>query len=189
MIKLLLFMLCLVPVLAWAERGDLPVRTSGWFVGGAVGIGDVESKTELGDIDGTDTGYKIFTGYRWWNTPMPWDIDLGLELAWVELGERESILADANNWKMTNKGFSTDVIGYFPLRRNWELIGKAGLYFSETRLTNQDVAIEPGDKDSTDLTLGLGIGYQGARGFGARAEIESYGVMDGGFLWSLSATY
>jgi hypothetical protein len=194
--KSLLFMLCLIPVLAWAERGDLPVRTSGLFVGGAVGIGAVEIKTDQGKIDDTDTGYKLFTGYRWWNTPIPWDIDLGFELAWVDLGEREAVLDDGDNleisndiWKSTTDGFSTTVSGYLPLRRNWELIGKAGLYFSETTLINLNVPIEPGSDDSTDLILGIGIGYQGARGFGVRAEIESYGVMDGGFLWSLSGTY
>jgi hypothetical protein len=175
--------------MAWAERGDLPVRTSGIFVGGAVGMSDVELKTELGDLDGTDFSYKLFTGYRWWNTHMPWDIDLGIELAWVDLGERESTLDDGNNWNMTTDGFATNIIGYFPLRRNWELTGKAGLYFSSTDLTNEDVDIESGSDDGTDLILGLGLGYHGARGFGVRAEIESYGVMSGGLLLSLAGTY
>lgn len=187
--KSAIFMLCLIPAIGLAERGDPPVRTSGLFVGGSVGSADVEIKTDLGSLDGSDFSYKLFTGYRWWNSPMPWDIDLGFEFAWVDLGSRESVLDDGDNWEMTNDGFSTVLIGYLPLRRNWELIGKAGAFFSDTRLTNQDQAIDEGSDDSTDLTLGLGIGYQGAGGFGARAEVESYGVLDGGFLWSLSATF
>ena len=188
MTKMLGILLCLLPVLTWAERGDLPVRTSGIFAGAGLGLGQATLDTEFGDLDGQEFSFKLFAGYRWWNTFMPWDIDLGFEAGYVDLGSREQDLDDTV-WKMTNKGMLADLTGYLPIARNLDLIGKAGLFFSDTKLSNKSIDIPECSDSSTDLSLGIGVGYQAAGGFGARAELESFGTVSGAWLLSLSATY
>ena len=184
----LLSLLILLPSLVLAEQGDLPIRTPGFLVGGGIGLSQVELNSDIGDIDGGEFSYKLFLGYRFRSLFMPWNSNLGVEAAFVELGTRHGVL-DSSNWKMTNKGFSTSLVSYWPISRHWDLIGKAGAYFSDTELNNEDLDIPSGSKSSTDLALGVGVLYQSAGGLGGRFELESLGAVDGALLATFTATY
>ena len=184
-----LLVLLILPMSLPAEQGDLPIRTSGFYVGAALGSADAEIKTDLGSVSGSDTAWRFTAGYRWWNTFMPWDIDLGLEFSYIELGDRQSRLSDGSDWQLENSGIAGAVTGYWPVSQHIDITGKGGLIYSDTELSNQTVAIPSGTDSSTDILLGLGVAWRMTGPWSAALEYEYFDTLDGASLASIVVYY
>jgi len=184
--QLLCVLALMAPGASWSAEGDLPYRTAGFYVGLGGGYGDMELKQAPIDISGGDFGYKIFAGYRFPRAFLPWGINAALEVAWVDLGEVTQAEPDTE-LALTLDGFTGYVVGYVPITRRFEFVGKAGIIGWDGELaangTTQD------KDDGADLALGIGIGYLTGGPLGFQAELEGYDVLDGALLATVSMTY
>ena len=178
--------LLLVPTLTWAAEGDLPLRTSGFYLGLGAGYSSIELKNDPVNVSGGDFGYKAFGGYRFPRAFLPWGINVGLEAAWVNLGEATENVQGAE-LALAVDGFAGYFVGFIPITRHFELVGKAGVY-----AWDGDLALggSTQEKDSgTDFALSIGLAYQGGGQLGFLLEVEGYDMVDGALLASASVTY
>ncbi|MGI9343365.1 MAG: outer membrane beta-barrel protein [Gammaproteobacteria bacterium] len=184
--RLVCLMAVLAPGVAWAAEGDLPYRTSGFYLGLGAGYSDLELKAQPVNVSGGDFGYKAFAGYRFPRAFLPWGINIALEAAWADLGE---VTDDAPGARLALAvdGFVGSIVGYVPITHRFELFGKAGAYVWDAELAANGVTQDK--DDGTDLALGVGIGYHTGGGLGFQAELEGYDLLDGALLASVSVTY
>jgi len=179
-------LLMTAPIVAIAAEGDLPHRTSGFYVGGALGYSTQEVNRDPIDVSGGAFAWKALGGYRFPQGFLPWGIHVGLEAAWVNLGEvEESSLG--SELAINTRGIEGYFVGMIPLTRKFELIGKVGAISWDAELevdgTKQD------DTDGTDLALGIGLAYHTGDQVAAQFEIESFDLLDGAYLASVSLLY
>lgn len=198
----------------------------GWYVGGGLGnaerrrpqIENAESlalfRVDIRVEDGSDTGGKIFGGYRLGR-------HLALEGAYVDLGSTEvSVsfdlpgflpglpfelpipvefpdLAFTATTRLDTNGWSAQALGLLPLPPRVELFAKAGvLYWKvdpasvnipriDDLIVNLDVNA---DADTgTSAVVGIGLEVQLAGAFALRAEAERFADVGGSDIDLLSA--
>jgi len=171
---------------AWAAEGDLPYRTPGPYLGVGAGYSDLELKNDPINVSGGDFGYKLFGGYRFPRAFLPWGINVGLEAAWVDLGEVTDGVP-GTSLALAVDGFNGYFVGFFPLTRRIELIGKLGVYAWDAELNANGVT--EAKNDGTDLAWGVGFAIQTGGQLGAQIELEGYDVLDGALLATASITY
>lgn len=172
---------------AWAEQGDLPRRTSGFFVGGGLGYSSVDLKSEQLKMSGGDLGYKLFAGYQFPQYSfMPFDSFFALEGGYTDLGQIDDD-AFGTGFDLEIDGFDLYITGYIPITRTLDLVGKAGIYLWDATLEADGITVD--DDDGSDLALGLGLEYRSGSAYSARLTIESYDMLDGGWLATLAGTW
>jgi len=176
------------------------------------------------DFDENDISFKIFGGYRL-NTY------LGFEAGWTYLGKPDGdqpmpeqgaaecpqnippdniCRPDPNTRLQTElelKGFTLNVVGYFPLSEQWEVFGKVGAFIWDADdiqvRSRADVAGSPtsnspvfqnairDDSSGEDLMGAVGLDFLPTDDITLRAEVEYFDVDDTESLWNLgfSAIY
>ncbi|MDH3375166.1 MAG: porin family protein, partial [Gammaproteobacteria bacterium] len=82
--------------------------------------------------------------------------------------------------------FEVYATGILPLSERWEIFGKVGALSWDGELTVDGVR---SSTDDTDLALGIGISWRTDSALAARAEVEGFDLLDGVWLWSVSAIY
>lgn len=184
--RLLCTLALLAPPGVWAAEGDLPYRTSGWYLGAGAGYSDLELKAPPVSVSGGDFAYRIFTGYRFPQAFLPLGLNLALEAAWADLGEASED-APGSKLALAIDGFEGYVVGYFPLTRRIEFFGKAGAYLWDAEFAANGATQDK--KDGTDLALGIGFAYQTGGQLGLQLELQGYDVLDGALLATASLTY
>jgi len=149
------------------------------FVGASVGRSDVDEglTTDLitsGSVKGNGTGFKVFGGYQFNRT-------LGLELAFVELGEARyegsfsGTPVTGGRLKVT--GFNVALLGRVPLGERFAALVKIGAFLWE--LDARDISAGmPFSKTSKggDPSLGIGADYSITRDIAVRAEGELFRI-------------
>lgn len=171
----------------WAEQGDLPRRTSGFFVGGGLGYSDVDLQNDQLKLGGGDFAYKVFAGYQFPQYSfMPFDTFFALEGGYTDLGQIDEDALGAS-FELDVDGFDVYLTGYLPITRSLDLVGKAGIYLWDATLTANGGRVD--DDDGSDLALGLGLEYRSGKAYSARITIESFGMLDGGWLATLAGTW
>lgn len=175
-----------IPFAVWADQGDLPTRTSGPYLGIGVGYSKIDARNDQISISGEDFSYRLLGGYRFAHLPLPFDIDVGIEAAYVDLGEVDEFTL-GSDVAVEMDGFVTSGVVYLPVFRNLDVFGKTGVYFWDGTVKADSTEIA--DESSTDLSLGLGIAWQTGGALGAQLEIESLNALDGVWIATLSATY
>lgn len=143
------------------------LNSSAFYAGANIGQSKVNLDCTAGlTCDDSDTAFKIFGGYSFTQ-------NIALELGYVDLGKatlsgpggKDEIKATAFDltgvfsWPFSNSGFS--------------VFGRAGLYSGKLELSG----VDHGSKTTTDLTYGLGAGYDFNRNLGLRAEWQRYSKM------------
>lgn len=126
----------------------------------------------------TDTGYKIFAGYRF-------NQNFAVEGGWTDFGKfsvSRSFSAPAGSVSASIKasGVHVDAVGIWPLQNNFSLFGKVGGIYTETKTslaTSGGVAFVAGTntnpkKSELNLKYGLGAQYDFTQSIGVRAEWE-----------------
>lgn len=154
------------------------------YVGVSAGASKVEQTAfGLAELDESDTGWKVFGGYRF--SP-----NLGVEGGWVDLGAPSSTEGVAAI-ETEIRGFYVDAVGVLPIGERWELFAKGGLFASKLDTKTVDNLVTPPvqrdlSEDSVDPTLGVG-GAVNFKPISLRLELESFFVesTDVSYLLSL----
>lgn len=183
---LLALMLLAVPLVTAAGPNDLPTKTSGFYLGVGAGYAKIDTDNGAISVGGEDFSYRALSGYRFAHIPLPLNIDLGLEAAYVDFGEVDEQTL-GTNISVELSGIAVSGIVYLPLTRHFDVFGKAGAYFWDGKVSIDGA--EAASEDGTDLSFGLGIDWQTGSSFGARLEVESLDALDGVWVTTLSATY
>src|SRR5438128_1350448 len=79
-------------------------------------------------------------------------------------GAGGSAEAKATAWEL-------DAVGSFPVWQQLSILGRLGLYYGEGKI---DVPGASGKKNTTDLTYGLGVGWDFNKNLGVRGEWQRY---------------
>lgn len=163
------------------------------FIGGSIGQSDIDDEiaAELitsGTVDGKDTAWKIFGGYMF-------NRHFGLELAYVDLGEvsysGSFFGAPVTGGKIEVTGFNISAIGAYPVSEQFSVFGKIGMFIWEAEASDTTGGVPFSAKDDgTDLSFGVGVGFNFTRNLGLRAEWEMFESSDAdaslitiGLLW------
>jgi hypothetical protein len=186
--RLFLLSVVVLPLSAWAEQGDLPDRTNGFYIGGGVGVSQVEMNSGPVVIDSGDTATTIFVGYRLPYSPR--GINIALEGAYLDLGNAQDTPMDSTI-SLKIDGFDLSASAYFPITRRWDILAKAGAYLWDGNLKGwAPGAPEFTDSDSgTDLALGFGAAFNTGTAFGLRLEVERLNVLSGAWVALASGIY
>lgn len=185
--------LFILVALAGAHASADGADESGWYVGGNLGLSqaDVDKEritralanggltTTSFDEDGSAIGYKLFGGYQF----NPY---FALEGGYFDLGEFGFTAATSPPGTLsgdtTVRGLNIDPVGIWPLTDKLSAFGRVGLSYVETESRYRaSGAITPppgGDNRAANYKVGVGLQYDFARAWGARAEIERYRIED-----------
>ena len=166
------------------------------FLGASIGQSEIgeEATRELalitsGTVDGKDTAWKIFGGYMF-------NRHFGFESAYVRLGDVSysgvfSSLA-VTGGKLEVSGFNVAAIGNLPLNERFSVFGKIGVFFWEAEANDTTASIGAFSvaDEGSDVSFGVGVGYEFTRNLGVRAEWELFKAAEAdvtlvsiGFLW------
>ena len=178
--------LVLLPICLHAAEGDLPYRTSGFYLGGSLGYSNQELKQDPVNLSGGAMGWKALGGYRFPQAFLPWGVHVGLEAAWVSLGEAEETVL-GSKLTLKTRGIEGYFVGMIPLTRRLELVGKAGAISWDADLEADGVKQD--SADGTDLALSIGLAYHTGDQLAAQFDIESFDLLDGAYMASLSLLY
>ncbi|MCG8435087.1 MAG: outer membrane beta-barrel protein [Gammaproteobacteria bacterium] len=185
-VKLLLLTILLVfttsPI--FAANGD-------WYLGVNFGVTDLDACEDQNDqdltanCDNSDIGYGLFGGYQLTDT---W----GIEGGYIDLGEASidgSFFEEPFSATVEVTGIEFVATGTYPITDDLRFFGKAGFISWEADGT-ASVAIESDSDDGTDLTLGIGIGYDFLEQFTVRGEYRRFDLDDADVdMFSIGVTY
>lgn len=160
---------------------------TGLYIG--AGIGRSGTAIEASDVelpagfsftsfssDETDTGYKVFGGYRIHR-------NFAVEFGYARLGKfgfnGTTTPAATVSTMIKNSGWNIDLVGILPIQHGFSLLGRVGGYYNETKTTTDAsgalVPNNPSAKErATNIKFGGGVQYDFSPTFGVRAEWERY---------------
>jgi hypothetical protein len=173
---------------ASAERGDLPYRTSGLYVGAGLGFSQIEMNAGPLTVEGGDVATKIVLGYRLPYSPR--GINIALQGEYLDLGTASDDVL-GTTLELSADGFDLAAQAYFPITRRWDILVKTGAYFWDAEL--KDPATNGtgiSDTDSgTDFLYGFGASFNTGSALGFHLEVEHASLLDGAWIASASGTY
>jgi OOP family OmpA-OmpF porin len=152
-----------------------------FFIGGSIGQSDVDDEIttgliDSGTVDGKDTAWKIFGGYMF-------NRHFGIEAAYINAGE-VSYSGTFSGFAVTGgkvelTAFNVAVLGNLPINEQFSVFGKVGLFSWEAEASDTTGGIPfSGSDDGTDISFGVGVGYNFTPNFGVRAEYELFQTDD-----------
>ncbi len=153
-----------------------------FYVGAGAGASDIdrdatEGLITSGAVDGSDSGIKIYGGYRF----RP---NLALELAYVDLGtltySGDFAGMPVTGGKVKASGFNTSLVGIHPLNPRLDLFAKVGLVAWNAKASDVTGGVPFAAKDDgVDLSFGVGADYYFTKKVGARLEWEHFATEPG----------
>jgi len=165
----------------------------GFYAGGGVGNFNTEIDrfrdvdNAIGRLDDSDTGWKIFAGYRF-------NQFLSLEGAYVDFGRPSDTFDTAGSsgdFSAHLSGFSPQLVGTIPVGPV-ELSAKVGVYFIDIDLSADIDNVEELDFDSStseeDFMYGVGVGATFFERLNAKLEYEWIDIGGGDKSNALFAT-
>jgi len=160
-----------------------------FYVGASVGASDIDSKMTTGlitsgPVDGSDSGMKLFGGYRFGRS-------LALELAYVDLGKLsysgDFLGSPVTGGKVKVSGLNTSLVAMHQATPKFGIFAKAGLYAWDAKASDVTGGAPFSAKDDgADLSFGVGADYYFTKNVGARLEWEHF-ELDPGKASLLSA--
>lgn len=175
---------------------------SGFYIGAGFG----ETAVEVNDIadlglkfDDSGTTWKILGGYQFMKY-------FGAELEYIDAGDAE------DRWRESAGGYSAEVdasigfsgfnasaVGILPLGEKFNVFGKLGFIMWDADFEVSGSVVGPdidedfrdrGTDDGTDLSWGIGAGFNFTENLGVRLEYQSFEISDtdaallsGSVLW------
>ena len=155
----------------------------GGFLGGSLGQVDFDEDVTTGlidankSVDGKDTAWKIFGGYMF-------NRHFGIEAAYLNLGEVSYSGTfgglPVTGGKIEVTGFNISAIGNLPVSEQFSVFGKIGLFLWDAEASDTTGGLPfSGSEDGSDISFGVGVGYQFTRNLGVRAEWEMFKANEG----------
>jgi len=151
------------------------------FAGGSIGQSDIDDEIAAGlitagTVDGKDTAWKIFGGYMF-------NRHFGVEGAYVNLGEASYsgnfFGSPVTGGKVEVTGFNVAALGSYPINEQFSVFGKIGLFLWDAEASDTTGGVPFSAKeDGTDLSFGVGLGYNFTRNLGVRLEWEMFEAAD-----------
>ena len=149
------------------------------YLGFSVGQSDTDEDVaagliDSGTVDGKDTGFKLYGGYRV-------NRHFALEAGYVDLGEvgyRGTFTGlPVTNGQIETSGLNLSAVGIVPIGQSFSLFGKVGLFLWESEATDlTGGAPFRSTADDTDVSFGLGASFDFGRNFSLRGEWERFEV-------------
>lgn len=176
-----------------AALGMLPVTASfaeGFYfgLGGGISMPDLPSKAafdaELGvpvtsSLDDSGTGWGVQVGYRF----IPY---FAAEVGYIDLGEARydatiTATGDEYSVRYLSTGVTLSAIGMFPIGPRFDVHGRLGLYWSDTRIrdriedpfTGDFLSVEAKGSDQ-DLIAGIGGAWNINESYSLRLEYQRF---------------
>ena len=138
------------------------------YVGGSIGNTSVEVEDSGLSFDDSDTGYKVFGGYRFMKY-------FGVEGGYMSFGEPSDEVSGIDV-SIEATGWDAFAVGILPLGERFEVFGKLGLIFWDSDV---DVSGAGSDSDSgSDTAYGVGGAFLIGEHFAIRAEYEIFDIED-----------
>jgi OmpA-OmpF porin, OOP family len=137
------------------------------------GVGSTNIKLDSGDFSGvsskdeSDTGFKIFAGYRF-------NPSWAAEVAYANLGD-SAVTFPGGTGKGEASSWSAAAVYTLPLTRGFSLLGKLGASFNKFEGSFTGAGGGSSTKNKTDLLWGIGASYAFSPRVSARLEWEDYG--------------
>lgn len=167
---------------------------TGWYAG--VNVGQSSAKIDNANITGnllgsgfattaissddSDTGYKLFAGYKF-------NRNFALEGGYFDLGRfgftATTLPAGTLNGNIKLNGLNLDAVGILPINEKFSAFGRVGLNHAEAKDSFSGSGavnvINPNpSKRDTNYKFGAGLQYDFNPAFGMRAEAERYRIDD-----------
>lgn len=121
-----------------------------FYVGGAIGRGAHDVADLPGaSVDESDTGYKLFGGYRF-------SKELAVEVGYFDFGQATAKVGSVTLGKYETSAFGAGVAFTLPFADKWSGIGRLGLASVKTKATVLGIS---DSEDNIKVYGGLGIGY------------------------------
>lgn len=161
---------------------------AGWYIGASGGgtkAKDAPSASEVdaelallgftsrSSVDDTDTGWKIFGGYKF-------NPNFAIEGNYADLGElsiKSIVTAPSSatiNTSWEAKTWALSAVGIVPLAYKFDIFGKVGFQYWDVDYKRSAPARASESDNGTDLTYGIGADYNFTDRFALRAEWELY---------------
>jgi OOP family OmpA-OmpF porin len=149
----------------------------GFYVGGH--LGQAKAKDACSDVGGpgiscddTATSFKILGGYQF-------NKHLAAELGYIDFGKAEA-RGPGGTITLKSHAFDLVAVGTLPIADRFSVYGKIGAYRATTDLNVSTTLLRgSASDDSTDLTYGVGAGFDATRQVTLRAEWQRYSDVGG----------
>jgi OmpA-OmpF porin, OOP family len=143
----------------------------GLFVGAGVGYGSQELDISTSDFQDNTTAWKGFVGYRFMRF-------IAVEAAYVDFGKASDTIplgGGNENVDIKTTGETLEVVGILPLGDFFEIYGKAGALWWDSKIDSPSLS----DTNSgSDNVYGAGARIIVAKKMGFRLEYERFDIKD-----------
>jgi OOP family OmpA-OmpF porin len=158
---------------------------TGFYVGAGLGNMSLDSDSIYNgrDFDGSDTGFKVFAGYKF----MPW---LAIEAEYLDGGEPEDVFRSEafpdERLKVTAgvSGFVGSAVGILPIGESFDVFAKAGFIYwdgdGSAKIRDAQGTLEKVSygNDGTDFAWAVGGTWHIMENLGLRAEYQGFEISD-----------
>ena len=131
---------------------------NGSYIG--AGIGDFGIKVD--SFDASDTGFKVFGGYRFMDY-------FAAELEYIDGGTAED-----SGFEIDVSGWNLSGVGRLPIGEKFNVFAKLGMIFWDADLGGLENASDSGE----DFSWGIGAGYSFTDNFGMQVEYQGFEIED-----------
>ncbi len=156
----------MLSICAAAMSFSAAIAAADGYVGASIGSAGVDDPQ--GGVDDSDTGFKLFGGYRF-------NENWAVEGFYADFGEPEGTpFGIPVSTEIT--GFGAQIVGAFPVSDQVELFGKFGFISWEEDFTVGGFGTS--SDDGEDLTYGIGVTFNVSEQVSIRGEWEFYDIAD-----------
>ena len=137
------------------------------YLGGSIGQSkfNVDCPSPL-SCDDKDTAFRLFGGYQFTR-------NIAAEIGWADMGKAK-ITGPGGSDELKASAFDLSGVFMWPFTdTGFNVFGRLGFYSGKLELSGVDT----GSKTTTDLTYGLGAGYDFNKNVGTRIEWQRYSKM------------
>ncbi len=154
-------------LLSWAAAMSFSasIAAADGYVGASIGSAGVDDPQ--GGVDGSDTGFRLFGGYRF-------NENWAVEGFYADFGAPEDDFFGIASREIT--GIGAQIVGAFPVSDKVELFANLGFISWEEDFSV--LGIVAGGDDGEDLTYGIGVMFNFSEQVSIRGEWEFYDIAD-----------
>jgi OOP family OmpA-OmpF porin len=146
----------------------------GFYAGASLGIFNVDES----NFSESDTGYKLFGGWMF-------NQFIGGDVEYIDGGTvREG------DFGIDSTGVNLSLKGNWPVTEQFDVFGKVGYYFWDADLDFEGNSGQEANSSGSDLSWGIGAGYDFTDNFGVVAEWQWFQIEEADAdMWSAGVVW